>query len=104
MKCVLTKAGEPNEIAHIYPYSMRNENDRNEDNPNRRPRPSLWDILRVFWSEDCVRARYSAIFRTGTEACYNLMCLSPDAHTYYGRAYFVLKPIRLSDDKERLNI
>jgi hypothetical protein len=74
MKCVLTKAGEPNEIAHIYPYSMRNENDRNGDNPDGGPRPSFWDILRAFW--------YSAIFCAGTEACYNLMCLSLDAHAY----------------------
>ena len=51
MTCVLTKVGEPNEIAHIYPYSMRNE-----DDPNRGPRPSFWDILCVFWSEDRVRA------------------------------------------------
>ncbi|KAF1817665.1 hypothetical protein P152DRAFT_26074 [Eremomyces bilateralis CBS 781.70] len=46
----------------------------------------------------------TAIFPTGTEASHNLMCLSPNAHAYWGRAYFALKLIRLSDDKKRLDV
>ncbi|KAF2189132.1 hypothetical protein K469DRAFT_701685 [Zopfia rhizophila CBS 207.26] len=60
-KCILTKSGEPNEVAHIYPFSMRYE-----DNTIKQQGPSFWDTLRI--------------------------------------AYFALKPIRMSDDKKRLDI
>jgi hypothetical protein len=32
------------------------------------------------------------------------MCLAPDAHRYWEKAHFALKPIRLSDDMKRLDI
>ena len=32
------------------------------------------------------------------------MCLSPNANAYWEKAYFALEPIRLSDDKKRLDI
>jgi HNH endonuclease len=95
--CVLTKAGEPIEVAHIYPFSMRYE-----DNTTRGI--SFWDTLRMFWSKERVDAWYNAIFPTGTEVCQNLICLAPHAHAYWERAYFVLKPIRISDDKKRLDV
>src|SRR5947207_3372363 len=66
--------------------------------------PSFWDILRQFWSEERVDAWYNTIFASGTEVCYNLMCLCPNAHTYWEKACFALKPIRLSDDKKHLDI
>jgi hypothetical protein len=66
--------------------------------------PSFWNTLRLFWSEERVDAWYNAIFPKGTEACYNLMCLAPHAHKYWEKAHFALKPIRLSDDKKRLDI
>jgi len=58
----------------------------------------------MFWSEERVNAWYAAIFPRGTEACHNLMCLAPHAHKYWEKAHFTLKPIRLSDDKKRLDI
>ena len=58
----------------------------------------------MFWSEERVDAWYNAIFPTGTEACHNLMCLCPNAHKYWEKAHFALKPIRLSDDMKRLDI
>jgi hypothetical protein len=54
-----------------------------------------------------VDAWYDAIFSNPaakTEVCQNLMCLAPHAHAYWERAYFALKPIRISDDKKRLDI
>jgi len=58
----------------------------------------------MFWSKERVDAWYNAIFPLGTEVCQNLICLCPNAHAYWGRAYFALKPIRISDDKKRLDI
>jgi len=58
----------------------------------------------MFWSKERVDAWYNAIFPLGTEVCQNLICLAPHAHAYWERAYFALKPIRMSDDKKRLDI
>ncbi|KAF2184433.1 hypothetical protein K469DRAFT_709182, partial [Zopfia rhizophila CBS 207.26] len=49
-------------------------------------------------------AWYNAIFPLGTEACQNLICLAPHVHKYWEKAYFALKPIRISDDKKRLDV
>jgi hypothetical protein len=51
-----------------------------------------------------VYAWYNAIFPLGTEVCQNLICLAQLAHAYWEKAYFALKPIRMSGDKERLDI
>jgi hypothetical protein len=69
-----------------------------------RSTPSFWNALHIFWSEERVNAWYDAVFPKGTEACYNLMCLCPDAHKYWEKAHFALKPIGLSDDKKGLDI
>ena len=66
--------------------------------------PSFWDTLRTFWSQERVDAWYNGIFPQGTEVCQNLICLAPNAHAYWERAHFALKPIRLSDDKKRLDV
>jgi hypothetical protein len=58
----------------------------------------------MFWSKERVDAWYNAIFPLGTEVCRNFICLAPHAHAYWERAYFALKPIRISDDKKRLDI
>ncbi|KAF2194206.1 hypothetical protein K469DRAFT_744878 [Zopfia rhizophila CBS 207.26] len=98
LKCILTKSGEPNEVAHIYLFSMRNEDD------TIKREGSFWGILRMFWSKERVDAWYNAIFPLGTEVCQNLICLCPNAYAYWEKAYFALKPIRMSDDKKRLDI
>jgi hypothetical protein len=76
-----------------------------EDNSIKGPELSFWDSLRMFWSKERVDAWYNAIFSnpTKTEICQNLICLCPNAHAYWERAYFALKPIRISDDKKRLD-
>lgn len=95
---MLTKAGEPIEVAHIYPYCLRSEY------TSSLAEPSFWDTLRLFWSQERVNAWYDAIFPGGTEACHNLMCLAPHAHAYWGKAHFALKPIEVSHNKKRLDI
>ena len=60
--CVLTKAGEPIEVAHIYPFSMRCER-----TPVGRSIRYFWNTLNMFWFEERVNAWYAAIFSRGTE-------------------------------------
>jgi hypothetical protein len=70
----------------------------------------FWAILRVFWSDDRIQEWRNALFPDqnnpdkGVETCRNLICLSPDAHAYWTKAYFALQPIKLSDDQKRLDV
>jgi hypothetical protein len=96
---VLTRAAEPVEVAHIYPFSMRNLKASTPADPL-----SIWTVLRQFWSQDRVDAWYKAVFPVGTEVVNNLMCLCPNAHKYHERASFALEPREISDDKKRLKV
>jgi len=78
-ECVLTKMGEPIDVAHLYPYSMRN------DRPSSDP-SNIWRMMRVFWSNSRVQAWEDAIFPNGTEVVQNLVCLAPHCHRYHGAA------------------
>ena len=70
----------------------------------------FWNLLTAFWSDDRIQEWHNVLFpnqndpNNGVESCYNLMGLSPDAHTYWMKAYFALQPIELSDDKKRLDV
>jgi len=92
------------EVAHIYPDSLINPSSTTDSPYN------IWDILKVFWSDDRIQKWRNVIFPyqdspdKGIETCHNLLCLSPDAHAYWTKAYFVLKPIKLSDDEKRLDV
>jgi hypothetical protein len=94
---MLTKVAEPVDVAHIYPFSMRNF----KASPDLL---SFWAVLRQFWSQDRVDAWYNAIFSEGTEVVYNLMCFGPHVHKYHERAYFALEPKEISNDKKRLTV
>jgi hypothetical protein len=94
---VLTQVAEPVDVAHIFPFSMRNL--KASSDPY-----SIWAVLRQFWSQDRVDAWYKAIFSSGTEVVYNLMCLGPHVHKYHEKAYFALKPKEISNDKKRLTV
>ena len=85
---------------------MRYEDEimRYEESTIQQPGVSFWNALRAFWPNERVEAWYGAIFPQGPNVCQNLICLSPDAHAYWERAYFALKPIRLSEDKKRLDV
>jgi hypothetical protein len=94
---VLTKVADPVDVAHIFPFSMRNL--------KATPDPlSIWTVLHLFWSQDRVDTWYQAIFSSGTEAVYNLMCLGPPAHKYHEKAYFALEPKEISEDGKCLTV
>lgn len=87
----MTRAVDPVEAAHLFPFSLRNE----------FPflgRNSLWKALEFFWTRERVISWYDAIFTHETEAVYNLLCFAPHVHAYHGRGLFGLQPGDLSDD------
>ena len=85
---MITKAGEPVDVARIYPFSMRNLKESSSCD-------SIWAALRIFWSQERVDAWYNAVFSSRTEVVSNLMCLNPSAYKYHERAYFALEPIEI---------
>jgi hypothetical protein len=100
---VLTGNGEF-QVAHIYPHSMLDQSLASSD-------PfGFWLTLRNFWSDDHIREWQDVIFTDqnnpykGVETCHNLISLSYDAHMYWTKAYFALKPLKLSDDKKSLEV
>ncbi|KAH8689179.1 hypothetical protein BGW36DRAFT_466719 [Talaromyces proteolyticus] len=97
-KCVLSK-DTTMVVAHLYGFSLR------KLQPSSFP-GSLWSLLRCFWTEERVKSWEDAIFPNGAyqDACYNMLCLSPTAHAYLGKAYFALKPISISADKKELEV
>jgi HNH endonuclease len=101
MRCLVTKAAEPVDVAHIFPFSMRDLRQPLTLSPN-----SFWSVLRLFWTQDRIDEWYDAIFSSsaGTEVVSNLMCLCPNVHRYHERAFFALKPIEISDDKKSLKV
>jgi hypothetical protein len=60
--------------------------------------------LLQFWSQDRVDAWYNAVFSSGTEVVYNLMCFAPHVHKYHERAFFALEPKEISNDKKSLTV
>lgn len=65
----------------------------------------FWTTLRSFWSIERITRWQAAIFtERRTEVCENLMTMCPNAHAYWGKAYFALKPILLSDDHKKLQV
>ncbi|EER41630.1 conserved hypothetical protein [Histoplasma capsulatum var. duboisii H88] len=92
-KCVITGSGEPVEVAHIFPFAMRDL-----QTPEQRSESSnFWNILKIFWTEEKVERWFNAI-RSTTETLRNLFCLSPNAHAYQGKIYFALKHISSNEN------
>lgn len=85
------------ERAHIFPYSL-----------GQRSQSALevfWYTLENFWSEERVAAWKSAITGPdGTETCANLMSFATHAHAAWGKAFFALKPISLSEDCKTMEV
>ncbi|EZF32612.1 hypothetical protein H109_02503 [Trichophyton interdigitale MR816] len=92
-RCVITKSGEPIEVAHIFPFAMRGL----QTEEARLQFYSPWKILKFFWSEEKVERWLNAIQAT-TETPKNLFCLAPHVHAYQGKAYFSLKHLGTSED------
>jgi hypothetical protein len=70
----------------------------------------FWTVLRAFWSEDRIERWEKAIFpdprkpNTRVEACFNLICLCPNAHMMWNKGLFALKPLELSPDRKELKV
>ena len=70
----------------------------------------FWSILYMFWNEDRIMRWRNKIFPDpsnpafGGEACFNLICLTPDAHAKWNKGIFALKPLKLSGDKKELTV
>jgi hypothetical protein len=64
----------------------------------------------MFWDEDRVEKWRNKIFLdpqnpdTSVESCFNLICLGPDAHARWTMGLFALKPLKLSNDKKKLDV
>jgi hypothetical protein len=62
----------------------------------------------MFWSARRVQEWRNEIHRdpqnpgTGTEGCFNLLCLAPSAHDWWNRGLFALRPVDRSEDGTRL--
>ncbi|KAA8648290.1 HNH endonuclease signature motif containing protein [Aspergillus tanneri] len=94
--CVVTKAGEPLEIAHIYSYSMGRRK-------NSQAQVDFWNTLKCFWSQEQVAAWEVAVLGPeGTETVKNLICLSSHVHALWAKARFAFKPLEMDADKKRL--
>lgn len=96
-RCVITRADDPVEVAHIFPFFMRGLQSADIFNDAYNP----WGVLRMFWTQERVDSWYNAI--TGplaTESVQNLMCFAPSVHKYHERAYFALEPVEEDQDPE----
>ncbi|KAB8271515.1 hypothetical protein BDV30DRAFT_240489 [Aspergillus minisclerotigenes] len=86
-KCIVTKAGEPIEIAHLVSFSLGVRHQR------RKQREEFWEILTCFWSTERIKRWQSAVFENGTETPQNLLSLTRDAHRLFDTARFALRPV-----------
>lgn len=89
------------DVAHIFPFSILKRPSDSDSLLN------FWKTLKAYWSDDRIQEWQNAIFpnqNKGVETCCNLICLSPDAHAYWGKPYFALQPIELSADEKRLDV
>ncbi|KAJ5613217.1 hypothetical protein N7510_006411 [Penicillium lagena] len=93
--CVITHSTFITEVAHIYPYALG----QNEGTPEQT---RFWATLRLFWDGTKIASWKNALARDGTETCANMLCLSPDAHREWGRGFFSIEPVELSEDKKTL--
>jgi hypothetical protein len=103
-ECVLTGDSATN-VAHIYPFSSL----KNQEEDTFGLRHIFWTHLKIFWPEEKVAAWTAELFpqginEIGVERVYNLITLSPTAHTYWNRGAFALKPISVNEDKTTLKV
>lgn len=88
---MLTRAPDPVQVAHLFPFSLRNESSLSRHD-------CIWKTLEFFWEKERVKAWHDAVFEEGTEAVFNLLCFAPSVHAYHERALFALQPGELSED------
>ncbi|KAF8451657.1 hypothetical protein BGX38DRAFT_1259469 [Terfezia claveryi] len=90
--CVLTWRINP-EVAHIVPFSLGRLGGL-----LRQTMPNIEAILRVLAGPKVVRNLEQYLLqghgsRNQIDRVENLICLSPDAHYYFGSGYIVLEPV-----------
>lgn len=67
-------------------------------------------IEACFFTEERLDSWRAEMFRDSadptklSDGCHNLISLSPDAHSYWERALFALRPVSLSDDEKTLTV
>ncbi|KAK2827871.1 hypothetical protein FQN49_007257 [Arthroderma sp. PD_2] len=94
--CVITKATEPCEAAHIVPFSLGSQPEYAQS--------LFWDTLRCFWPKDKVDRWQQYLEQNSTEVVRNLVLLAPSVHRYWDRQLFALEPVDISDDKKTLRL
>ncbi|OJD11661.1 hypothetical protein ACJ73_09497 [Blastomyces percursus] len=100
-RCVITGADDPADVAHIFPFSMRELQSPVLVNDVFNP----WSVLRMFWTKERVDAWYDAITSPlATESVRNLMCFAPSVHKYHERAYFALEPVEEDSESNTLTV
>lgn len=96
-QCVITKMGAAVESAHIYPYSLRSLSGLECG--------KFWRALAMFWPESVIEDWKSDVSGGGdTERCANRISLSADAHVFYRKGLFALKPVSMSEDQKCLEL
>ncbi|GKZ75510.1 hypothetical protein AnigIFM56816_000163 [Aspergillus niger] len=96
--CLITRAGVPVETAHIFAYSLAQPN-------SAETLKDVWDTARFFWSPEKVSKWEEAVSGpNGTECCSNLMALWSSVRGLWERACFALKPLDISNDREKLRV
>ncbi|KAF3893893.1 HNHc domain-containing protein [Trichophyton interdigitale] len=94
--CIITKATEPCEVAHIIPYSFCSK--------SKFSRASFWNALKCFWKEDEINQFRQLVDQISEKSIENTVLLAPHAHSYWDRQLFVLEPVQLSDDHKMLQL
>ncbi|KAL4781749.1 hypothetical protein BJX76DRAFT_359606 [Aspergillus varians] len=102
IKCCITSAMEPTEVAHIIPFTLGGACEDNDStttitatsrsNRNRNIKESdFWRTLRCFFNPDRVNRWKAAAMEVGSAS--NMLVLSADAHGLLGKARFGLEPV-----------
>ena len=102
--CILTGDASV-EVAHIYPYNSLKS--KKEDTFGLQH--TFWDHMKNFWPEEKVATWAEEVFPRGIdgiglESVYNLITLSRNAHDYWNRGAFALKPISVDNDNTTLKV
>lgn len=96
--CIISHLEIGNEVAHIYPFSLRDTGANGSYHP-------FWGMLRSFWSAEKIEQWEASISgEGGTEKCDNLVTLCPTLHKLWGMALFGLEPVYLSEDRRILEV
>lgn len=66
---------------------------------------SFWVNLTSFWPEEMINKWKKVVFtEQKTEVCENLITLSPNAHAYWTKALFALKPVSVAADEKSMDV